>query len=160
MKICIIPGSFDPFTLGHRDVVLRAAKLFDKVYVIIMVNAEKKRTFDLETSRKIAELSCEGIENVEVIASEGLLADLCRELKADAIVKGIRNEGDYEYENTLAGINKFLVPEVETVFLPTSPRYAFICSAFVREMIKFDQKLDGVLAPRAVEFIEKNKKGL
>ena len=116
MKICIIPGSFDPFTLGHLDVVERAAKLFDKVYVIIMVNAEKKRTFDLEASRKIAELSCEGIGNVEVMASEGLLADLCRELKADAIVKGIRNEGDYEYENTLAGINKFLVPEVETVF--------------------------------------------
>lgn len=155
MKICIVPGSFDPFTLGHADVVRRAAKIFDKVYVVIMINAEKKRTFDLETSRKIAEMTCEGIENVEVVASEGLLADVCRQLHATAIVKGVRNTADYEYEETLAEINKYLEPEVETIFIPADEKYRFVCSAFVREMIKFNQKLDGVLAPKVIKFIRK-----
>ncbi len=153
MRSCIIPGSFDPFTLGHLDVVRRASKLFDKVYVAIMVNSSKQGSFDFSKRKKIAELSCEGLSNVEVITADGLLADLCRALGVSAIVKGVRNSQDFAYEFNMAGMNKHLNPEVETLFLPCSPEYSFVSSTFVRELIKHQKSLKGIMHDGAIEYI-------
>ncbi len=153
MKICVVPGSFDPFTLGHLDVVKRAAKLFDKVYVAIMVNPSKQGNFDFSKRKRIAEITCEGIENVEVITADGLLVDLCRALGASAVVKGVRNAQDYAYEQNMADMNKHLNPDVETLFLPASPEYSYVSSTFVRELLKHDRSLKGVMHENAIEYI-------
>ena len=151
MKICVVPGSFDPFTIGHLDIVERASKMFDKVYVAIMVNINKTGTFDLATRKKIAEVSCGDLPNV--ITAEGLLVDLCSALGACAIVKGVRNVNDYAYEADLADINRHLAP-VDTVWLPARPSLSFISSTFVRELIKYERSLDGALHPDALHIIE------
>ncbi len=158
MKSCIFPGSFDPFTLGHLDVVRRAAKIFDKVYVAIMVNSEKKGQFDFAQRKMIAEASCAGIPEAEVITADGLLVDLAGALGTCAIIKGVRNSSDCDYEMMLAGVNNFLFSCIETVWLPTRPEYSFICSAFVRELIKYERPLNGVLHPDAIKLIENNFK--
>ena len=106
MKTCVIPGSFDPFTLGHRDMVVRAARLFDRVYVAIMINTEKKGMLDFATRKAVAEVSCADIPGVTVITAEGVLCDLCTALGADAIVKGARDTSDFAYEKQLADINR------------------------------------------------------
>lgn len=153
MRTCIIPGSFDPLTLGHLDVIRRATAVFDKVYVAIMVNSEKKGMFDFGQRKLIAEASCAGMPGVEIVTADGLLVDLCTALGACAIVKGVRNGADFDYEMSLAGINKFLAGGIETLWLPTAPEYSFICSAFVREMIRYGRSLDGVLHPGAINLI-------
>ena len=153
MKICVVPGSFDPFTLGHLDIVERASKLFDKVYVAIMVNSEKSGTFDLATRKKIAEVSCGDLPNVSVITAEGLLADLCTALGADAIVKGVRNASDYNYESVFADANRRL-SGIETLWLPARPELNFISSTFVRELLRYDHKIDAAVHPDATHIIE------
>ena len=153
MRACIIPGSFDPFTLGHLDVVKRASGLFDKVYVAIMVNSSKQGRFDFSQRKRIAELSCAGLQNVEIITADGLLCDLCRALGVYAIVKGVRNAQDFTYEQNMAGMNKFLNSDVETLFLPSSPELSFLSSTFARELIKYERPLGGVLHPDAIEYI-------
>lgn len=150
MKICVVPGSFDPFTLGHLDIVRRASLLFDKVYVAVMVNGGKRGMFELEQRRKLAEASCEGIENAEVIVSEGLLYELCEQLGACAVVKGVRNAVDYAYECELADINRHLSPTLETVLLAARPELGYISSTCVRELIRYGKPLDSVLHPEAI----------
>ena len=154
MRSCILPGSFDPFTLGHFDIVARAAKLFDQVYVAIMINSEKKGTFDLAQRKLIAEVSCADLGNVKVITADGMLCDLCAALGVSAIVKGVRNVTDYDYETTLAGINRFLAPNIETVFIPSTAEYSYISSTMVRELIKYERPLDSILHPDAVKMIK------
>lgn len=153
MRACIIPGSFDPFTLGHLDVVKRASALFDKVYVAIMVNSSKQGTFDFAKRKKIAELSCEGLQNVEIITADGLLADLCRALEVRAIVKGVRNSQDFIYEFNMAGMNKHLNDQAETLLLPCAPEFSFVSSTFVRDLIKYGKSLKGVMHDSAIEYI-------
>ena len=158
MKTCVVPGSFDPFTLGHLDVVKRASKLFDKVYVAIMINSAKNGTFDFAMRKKIATASCEELKNVEVITADGLLCDLVKALGACAIVKGIRNSADAEYELNLAGMNRFIDPSVETLFLPSTHEYSFVSSSFVREMMKFERPIIGLVHPDAIKIIDSAKK--
>ncbi len=153
MKICVVPGSFDPFTIGHLDIVKRAAELFDKVYVAIMVNSEKTGKFDLATRKKIADVSCGDIPGVTVITAEGLLADLCSALGAAAIVKGVRNAADYNYEAVFADANRHLTG-IETVWLPARPELNFVSSSFVRELMRYDRKIDAVMHPDALPIIE------
>ena len=104
MRIAIVPGSFDPMTLGHLDIIKRAADLYDRVIVAVMINDSKRYTFSMEERTEIARLTCKDIENVEVISDAGLLADLAKRVGACAIVKGVRDEKDYEYEKEMAGI--------------------------------------------------------
>lgn len=154
MRSCIIPGSFDPFTLGHFDIVARASKLFDRVYVAIMTNSEKKGAFDFAQRKLIAEVSCADLANVKVITADGMLCDLCAALGVSAIVKGVRNTTDYDYETGLAGINRFLAPDIETVFIPATPQYSYISSTMVRELMKYNRPLDAILHPDAVKMIK------
>ena len=154
MKSCVIPGSFDPFTLGHFDIVKRAAKLFDKVYVVIMTNSEKKGTFNFKERKLIASASCAELQNVEVITADGLLVDVCSALKASAIVKGLRSAADAEYEIPMVSMNRFIGGnDIETVFLSSRPEYSFISSTFVRELIKYNKPLIGAMHHDAIKLM-------
>ena len=153
MKTCVIPGSFDPFTLGHRDMVVRAARLFDRVYVAIMINTEKKGMLDFATRKALAEVSCADIPGVTVITAEGVLCDLCTALGADAIVKGARDTSDFAYEKQLADINRRICPGLETVLLTARPENECLSSTFARDMIKYGRPLDGILHPDAIKLL-------
>lgn len=153
MKTCVIPGSFDPFTLGHRDMVVRAARLFDRVYVAIMINTEKKGMLDFATRKAVAEVSCADIPGVTVITAEGVLCDLCTALGADAIVKGARDTSDFAYEKQLADINRRICPGLETVLLTARPENECLSSTFARDMIKYGRPLDGILHPDAIKLL-------
>ncbi len=136
-KYCvgIVPGSFDPITLGHLDVIKRAAELCDKVYVAVMINETKKYMFSIEQRKRIAEAACDGIENVEVISSEGMLYALAERLEAEAIIKGVRNETDRAYELNMAEFNEEHNPNAKTVLLDADPTLDTISSTLVREKI-------------------------
>lgn len=154
MRTAIIPGSFDPMTLGHKDVVERATKLFDRIIVAIMVNPEKKGKFTFAERKKIAELTLTEFPRVTVITADGYLADLASVLKAVAIVKGVRNTDDFEYEQDMAQFNHDRNPVTETIYLPSYGEIADISSTYARDLIDSGTPLDGVLAPEAIEYIE------
>ena len=148
MKIAVYPGSFDPVTMGHVDIIRRAAPMFDKLIVAVMVNSQKKYVFDSEKRHEFIERSIEGIENVEVIACDELLADFVKKCGANTIVKGLRAVSDFEYEFQMALINKRLNPEAETIFLTTSPEYMFLSSSVVKEVGSYGADVHELLPPQ------------
>ena len=163
--VALIPGSFDPITLGHVNVIERAAAKFDRVIVAVMNNdsakhdstlSSKTYTFDMETRLEIVRLSVSHIANVEVISSSGMLIDLFDEVGADVIVKGIRNAADLEYELKHATWNKAHNARIETLFLPADNSFASVSSTLVRENLKNGefQKLETVLASPAIEYLK------
>lgn len=154
MKTAIIPGSFDPMTLGHKDVVLRSLKLFDRVIVAIMINPDKKGRFSFAERKKIAELTLSDIPAATVITADGYLADLAAALKAVAIVKGVRNTEDFIYEQDMAEFNHNRNNVTETVYLPAYGDNVLISSTFVRNAIDNKEPLAGLIAPEAIEYIE------
>ena len=158
MRIAIVPGSFDPMTLGHRDVVERSAKLFDRVIVAIMINPDKMGRFTFAERKRIAELTLADIPQASVITADGYLADLAAALKAVAIVKGVRNTEDFEYEQDMAIFNHDRNPVTETVYLPAYSELADISSTYARKLIDDEQPLDGVLADSAIEYIKELNK--
>lgn len=134
MRTAIYPGSFDPFTNGHLDIVKKAAKLFDKVYVIIGVNAQKKRIYDREEMKLAIEktLKENGLENCEALVFDGLFAEFAKEIGANYIVRGLRNNTDFDYEENIAEINKILNPDLEYVYLRAYNRA--VSSSMVNEL--------------------------
>lgn len=137
MRRAVCPGSFDPVHLGHVDVVVRAATLFDEVVVAVGVNPGKTgRLFDAEERMAMLATCFAAYPNVRIAGFTGLIIDLCREIDAVAIVKGLRGGADYEFELQMAQMNAHL-SEIETVFLPTSPEYAFVSSSLVKEVSHF-----------------------
>ena len=137
MRICICPGSFDPVTVGHLDIIKRAAKLFDKVIVCVMSNSAKNGAFTVEERVDFIRRSITGIDNIEVDGVENkLLAEYAKEKHAVAIVKGLRAVSDYEYEFQQALMNKNLYAEVETVFLTTDGENMYLSSSAVKEVCK------------------------
>lgn len=154
MRIAIVPGSFDPMTLGHKDVVMRALKIFDKVIVAIMINPDKIGRFDFAQRKRIAELTLSDLSRVTVITADGYLADLASALKAVAIVKGVRNVDDFLYEQNMAEFNHNRNSVTETVYLPAYGENVLLSSTAVRNMIDNKELLTGVLAPEAIEYIE------
>lgn len=157
MRTAIIPGSFDPFTLGHKDVVLRALKLFDRVIVAIMVNPDKTGRFGFSDRKRIAELTLADVPGATVITADGYLADLAAALKAVAIVKGVRTTEDFEYEQEMAVFNHNRNSVTETVYLPAYGDNINISSTLVREAIDNGAPLSGLLAEEAIEYIESVK---
>ena len=154
----IVPGSFDPMTLGHLAVVLKASEMFDNVIVAILNNSSKRCTFSLSERKQIAEMTCEGIPNVRVVTADGLLVDLARALGIKYIVKGVRNSIDFEYEQNMAKMNKELAPEIQTVYLPSDCELEVISSGFVRELLRNGKNVDRYIHPNALELVmEKNK---
>ena len=130
----VYPGTFDPITNGHSDLVQRAARLFERVIVAIAASPNKKPTFSSEQRVEMARLALQGLENVQIIAFDTLLADFVREHQAGVILRGLRAVSDFEYEFQLAGMNRHLAPGVETIFMTPAERYTFISSSLVREI--------------------------
>lgn len=155
MKIAIVPGSFDPMTLGHLDIVQRAALLFEKVVVAVMINDSKKYMFSMEERLEIARLTCKDLENVRVIADGGLLAELAEKIGACAIVKGVRNEEDYIYEEKMARYNAEKNPNAQTVLLACDPMLANISSTEVRERLKKNGDISDIVSQNAIKYILK-----
>lgn len=148
MKIAVYPGSFDPVTMGHLDIIRRAAPMFDKLIVAVMVNSKKNYVFDSQKRREFIERSVGDIKNVEVVACSELLADFVRKCGATAIVKGLRAVSDFEYEFQMALINKRLNPDAETIFLTTSPEYMFLSSSVVKEVGSYGADVHELLPPQ------------
>jgi pantetheine-phosphate adenylyltransferase len=167
MKIALIPGSFDPLTLGHVNIIERAAKMFDNVVVAVMINdsakydsslSSKKYMFTMEERLEIARLSVSHIENAEVIARTGMLIDLVDEINATAIVKGIRNAADLEYEMIHAKWNKAHNERAETLFLPAAEGFGAVSSTEVRRIIKSGDidALSGIIHENALNYLKNN----
>ena len=155
MKIAIVPGSFDPMTLGHLDVVKRAAFVFDRVIVAVMINDAKKYTFSMKERANIASLTCKDIENAEVMTDSGLLVDLAKRTGACAVVKGVRNAEDYAYEAEMARYNAEMYPELQTLLLPCDDRFREISSTLAREYISQGKDLSGIMSDDAIKYIVK-----
>ena len=135
MKIAIFPGSFDPITKGHQDIIERALPLFDKIIIAIGKNSAKKYHFSLEERTQFIELTFNNNPKIEVISYTGLTIDFCKSVNANYILRGIRNSGDYMYENSIAQMNKAMESDIETIFIPTIPELAAINSTIVRDIL-------------------------
>ncbi|MGN0667236.1 MAG: pantetheine-phosphate adenylyltransferase [Huintestinicola sp.] len=137
MRIAVCPGSFDPVTFGHRDIIHRASQLFDKVIVVVAVNAAKNTLFSPEERVDLIKKVTAGFDNVEVDVCSGLLADYVKKVGAVAIVKGLRAVTDFEYEFQMALVNKTLYDGAETVFLTTSSENLYLSSSIVKQVAQF-----------------------
>jgi pantetheine-phosphate adenylyltransferase len=133
----VCPGSFDPVTNGHLDIVARASQLFDEVVVAVGVNASKNRLFTAEERIDMLRQACAGFGNVTIDAFSGLLTTFCQERGISAIVKGLRAVSDFDYELQMAQMNASLAPGIETVFVPTAPEYSFLASSLVKEVAAY-----------------------
>lgn len=133
-KTVICPGSFDPVTLGHLDIIKRSASMFDRVIVGVLVNSSKTPSFSIEERIGFLKEITQDIENVEVVSFDGLLAEYCRERNVDAIVKGLRAVSDFEYEFQMAITNKKLNPQLETIFLMANSDSMYLSSSMVKEV--------------------------
>ncbi len=154
-RIAIVPGSFDPITYGHIDLVQRAAAEYDKVYLAVMVNREKQYLFTLEQRTQIAQAALEGFENVEVISSEGMLWKLAEDLNACAIVKGYRNQTDLVYEEKMAEYNHAHNPYAKTVLLEARNDLLSVSSTVVREKISRKEDLSEFLPANAAKLLHR-----
>ena len=133
-KTVICPGSFDPVTLGHLDIIKRASKMFGKVYIAVLVNSSKTPSFSIEERIELLSDAVKGLDNVEIVSFEGLLAEYCRQHGVDAIVKGLRAVSDFDYEFQRAMANKKINPELETIFLTADSDSMYLSSSMVREI--------------------------
>lgn len=136
-RICVYPGSFDPITVGHLDVIRRAAQLFDGVIVAVMHNVNKRGCFSVDQRIDMIQRATEGLDGVQVDKWDGLLADYVRGTGACSVVRGLRAVSDFESEMTMAQVNAQLLPGMETVFLMTKPEHACVSSSVVREAAAF-----------------------
>jgi pantetheine-phosphate adenylyltransferase len=149
MKVsAIYPGTFDPITNGHIDLITRAAGIFDRVFVAVAENRNKTPLFNLEERVALARNALEILTNVEVIGFETLLVECARKCGASVILRGLRAVSDFEFEFQLAGMNRYLGPELETMFLTPSDRYAYLSSSVVREIAKLGGDVSGFVSER------------
>lgn len=158
MKTAVYPGSFDPITLGHIDIIERISKIYDHVIVLISENPEKKSLFSTKEKTQLIKKALAHLKNVEVDVHEGLTVNYVKEKKAQVIVRGLRAVIDYEYELTMANMNKKLAPKIETVLIFASPELYFISSRGVKEVAKNKGSLKGMVSTH-VEKALKSKLG-
>ena len=154
MRTAVCPGSFDPITKGHIDIITRAAKLFDQVIVLISVNYDKTCSFSAEERCEMARLSAAHLPNVTVDSFDGLLANYVREKNACAIVKGLRAVSDFEYEFQMALANKKLYGGAETIFLTTSGENMYLSSSLVRQIASFGGNITHFVPPEIIGMIQ------
>ena len=159
MSIAICPGSFDPITLGHLNIIRRSAKIFDQVVVCIMVNSSKTTPmFSIEERADMVRRAVSRYPNVSVDTSDGLLADYARKYEGAVLVKGLRAASDFEYEFQMDLINKNINPQLETMFLTASGKYTFLSSSVVREMARYGADLTGLVPDELKAEIEQKAK--
>ncbi|GAA3406760.1 pantetheine-phosphate adenylyltransferase [Paenibacillus hodogayensis] len=156
--IAVYPGSFDPVTFGHLDIIHRAAKVFDKVIVAVLNNSKKNPLFTVEERSKLLEEATRGVPNVEVDSFGGLLINYVVEKKANVIVKGLRAISDFESEMQMASLNHKLNDNVETFFMMTSPQYSYLSSSIVKEIARYNGPVAD-LVPIEVENALREKLG-
>lgn len=144
-RIAVFPGSFDPFTKGHEDIVRRSLHLFDKVIIAIGNNSQKNRYFDIDFIVPKIQTCFLDTKNVEVKVFTGLTAEFAKECNANFLIRGLRNTTDFEYENSISQANKYLWKDLETVFMITSPHLAYISSSLIRDIHKYNGDVSGFL---------------
>ena len=145
MRIAVYPGSFDPITNGHLDIIKRASKIYDRVIVGVLDNINKKPVITADERREMIKKVTKDIENVDCEVFCGLLVDFAKQKNASVILKGRRTVADFEYEFQMALLNKALNPEFETVFLMTDTKYSYISSSMVKEVAKYNGSLEGLI---------------
>jgi pantetheine-phosphate adenylyltransferase len=154
-RVAVYPGTFDPLTNGHIDLVERAAPLFDRLVVSIAENPVKGPSFSLQERIDLARQALAGIAGVEVVGYCNLLATFVRELDAGVILRGLRAVSDFEYEFQLASMNRHLIPEAETLFLTPAEQWGFISSSLVREVARFGGDVSGFVHPVVFEALRR-----
>ncbi|GKV67697.1 phosphopantetheine adenylyltransferase [Sporosarcina sp. NCCP-2716] len=149
-KVAVVPGSFDPLTNGHLDIIKRAIKIFDEVHVAVMHNSSKKPLFSVEERQQLIAQATAEYPTVKIDSSSGLLIDYAKSINAHAIVRGLRAVSDFEYEMQITSMNRFLDEEIETFFVMTKNQYSFLSSSIVKEVAKYGGDVSA-LVPEAVE---------
>lgn len=155
MKIALYPGSFDPVTNGHLDILKRALTIFDKVYVCVADNPIKHTTFSVQERVIMLKESTRQFENVEIISTDDLVVKKAKELKASAVVRGLRAVTDFEFEFQLAAANNFIDPDIEMVFLMSSPGLGFISSSSIKEMSMHSVDISSLVPPVVLSYLKK-----
>lgn len=149
-KIAVVPGSFDPITKGHIDIIRRAADVFDIVYVAVLNNSAKQPLFTIEERKELIKEVTKDLDNIRIETSSGLLIDYAREKNAKAIVRGLRAVSDFEYEMQITSMNRVLDENIETFFIMSKNQYSFLSSSIVKEVAKYGGNV-GELVPEVVE---------
>lgn len=153
MKIALFPGSFDPITIAHVDILKRALPLFDKIVVGIGLNSSKQNFLSAQKREEMVKTIFEGSSNVKVQLYEGLTVDFCRKINAKYMVRGIRSASDFEYERAIAQINQTMMPEVETILLLSKPEYSAISSTIVRDILRNSGDVSPFVPKELIRFL-------
>ncbi|MBO5452552.1 MAG: pantetheine-phosphate adenylyltransferase [Clostridia bacterium] len=153
MRTAVYPGSFDPVTYGHLDVIKRSAAIFDKLIVAVSINAQKKPMFTLEERVEFIKEEVKGYNNVEVHLLDGLLVEYAKKGNASVIIKGLRAVSDFEYEFQMAQMNKKICPDIETLFMMTGQEYSYLSSSIVKEVARFGGKIDSLVPERVAKAV-------
>ncbi|ROR29448.1 phosphopantetheine adenylyltransferase [Mobilisporobacter senegalensis] len=160
MRIGIYPGSFDPVTLGHLDIIIRSSRLVDKLVIGVLINSSKNPLFTVQERVNMLKEVTKSMPNVEVEAFEGLLVDFADLKKADIIVRGLRAVTDFEYELQIAQINHKVNPRIDTVFLTTSVEFAYLSSSVVREIAMYNGRIDELVPKEIVDKVYQKYKDI
>lgn len=158
IKRAIYPGTFDPVTVGHLDIMKRACSMFDEIVVAVAMSASKRPMFTLEQRIEMLEASTKELSNLKVVGFDSLLVDLSDRLDANVIIRGLRAVSDFEYEIQMGYANSSLKKELETIFLMPSLEYSYVSSSVVRSILPFDGKVDHLLHPTVHKLIKAYKK--
>ncbi|MEJ2880010.1 pantetheine-phosphate adenylyltransferase [Pedobacter sp. GR22-6] len=154
MKIALFPGSFDPITIAHVDILKRALPLFDKVVLGIGLNSAKQGFLSAEKREEIVKTIFADYPNIEVQLYEGLTVDFCRKIGAQYMIRGVRSVGDFEYEKAIAQINQTMMPEVETIIILSKPEYSAVSSTIVRDILRNNGDVSPFLPQEAIPFLK------
>ena len=158
-RIAIYPGSFDPPTNGHLDIVHRGARLFDRVVIGVGRNLSKKTVFTADERVALMKEACAGLKNVDVVTFDSLQVEFAREVGAKFIIRGIRALSDFEFEFEMANMNRLLAEELEMVLLMTAPEYLFVSASRVKELVAFGATVDKLVPPNVAKALAKKAKG-
>ena len=156
-RIAVYPGSFDPITLGHVDIIRRIAKLYDEVIVLVAHSSEKTSLLTVEERQTLISKCLKSLKNVRVDSHQGLTVEYARKMKAQVLVRGLRAVVDFEYEASMGNINKTIDPEIETVLVFASPEFYFISSRMVKDVAKNGGPLQGLVPPEVITALKRKR---
>lgn len=157
-RTAVYPGSFDPVTFGHLDIIGRASKIFDRIIVAVFVHSAKKHMFQLDERVAMLKTALKGRKNISVECFEGLLVDFTRKKKCDIVIRGLRAISDLEYEFQIAAVNRTLSPGIETVFFMPRQRYTYLSSSIVRDIAHFKGDVSKLVPPHVVKALSVRRK--